>query len=253
MPRQGRKKSSTGIYHVMLRGINRQRIFEKAEDYGMFMDSLCDVKEQSGFTLYAYCLMCNHVHLLLKEGAEPLAMIFRRLGTRYAYWFNKKYGRSGHLFQDRFGSEPVETDEYFMTVLIYIYRNPVEAGVCPLPADYEWGSRRFLGKGDGIADDAALLAIFPVDTIKRKEAGPAGYKALVQVRGRRPAYADKDVAIIMRQLCGALSASDFQNMPVEEQRRITTEMRQSLVPIRQIARVTGLSKGIVENWGRREG
>jgi REP element-mobilizing transposase RayT len=102
MARDARKRSETGIYHVMLRGINHQTIFEDDEDSEKFLDCLAESKKLSEFDLYAYCLMGDHVHLLLKERTETLAQIFRRLGARYVYWYNWKYQRSGHLFQDRF-------------------------------------------------------------------------------------------------------------------------------------------------------
>lgn len=84
--------------------------------------------------------MGNHVHLLLREGKEPLSQIFKRLGVRYVYWYNWKYKRTGHLFQDRFKSEPVEDDTYFLAVLRYIYQNPVKAGLCEKPEEYQWSS-----------------------------------------------------------------------------------------------------------------
>ena len=98
MTRTERLKSSTGIYHVLARGINQQRIFEQAEDYEQFLDFLLVTKKKSGFTLFAYTLLSNHIHLLLKEGPESISQIFKRLGTQYAQWFNGKYGRCGHLF-----------------------------------------------------------------------------------------------------------------------------------------------------------
>jgi len=100
MPRAPREKSSTGVYHVMLRGINRQIIFEDDEDYQKYLDTLKTYQEKSGYIIYAYCLMSNHIHLLMKEVAEDLAIVFRRLGPSYVYWYNWKYGRRGHLFQD---------------------------------------------------------------------------------------------------------------------------------------------------------
>jgi len=83
MPRSARKKSTTGIYHVMLRGINRQRIFEDDEDYEKFLQTMYLCKTLSGFELYGYCLMGNHVHLLIKEVNESLDLIFKRIGSRY--------------------------------------------------------------------------------------------------------------------------------------------------------------------------
>ena len=127
MPRQARKRSNTQIYHAMLRGINQQQIFEDNEDYAKFIQVIRDCKSLSGFQLFAYCLMGNHIHLLLKETNEPIEQIFRRIGSRYVYWYNVKYQRVGHLFQDRFKSEPIETNEYFLTVLRYIHQNPIKA------------------------------------------------------------------------------------------------------------------------------
>ena len=250
MARQERKSSNTGIYHILLRGINQQRLFEQADDYMQFLDYLYEVKKISGFTLYAYCLMNNHIHLLLKEGVEPLSKIFRRLGTRYVSWFNKKYERSGHLFQDRFKSEPVETDDYFISVLIYIYQNPVRAQICSKTMDYEWSSRRFLGTGDGMIDQEDLTAIVPIEAIKQKEKEIVQDRSLEPMAGRNSVYSDKDIVLMMRQFSGVKNTSDFQKMSMEEQRLLTQKLRGERVPIRQIARVTGISKGLVERWGK---
>ena len=94
MPRTARKKSNTGIYHVTLRGINRQQIFIDAEDAERFMQAVMDSRAISDFSLYAYCLMGNHIHLVLKEGNEPLEQIIKRIGVRFVYWYNWKYRRS---------------------------------------------------------------------------------------------------------------------------------------------------------------
>ena len=128
MPRTARTKSESGIYHVMLRGINQQVIFKDEEDNRKFLEVLNDCKAVSGYKLFAYCLMGNHIHLLIKVEKEDLEQIFKRIGGRFVYWYNGKYSRGGHLFQDRYKSEPVETDEYFLAVLRYIHQNPVKAG-----------------------------------------------------------------------------------------------------------------------------
>ena len=85
MPRQARKKSERGIYHIMLREINKQTIFEDDEDNFKFLEVLKDWKAVSGYEIYAYCLMGNHVHLLIKTDKEELNQIFRRIGSRYVY------------------------------------------------------------------------------------------------------------------------------------------------------------------------
>ena len=99
MPRVARIKSETGVYHAMARGINRQDIFQDSKDRILFLEKLEAVKKRSGCLIYAYCLMRNHVHLLIVEKLESIGQIMRRLGSAYAYWYNKKYGRVGHLFQ----------------------------------------------------------------------------------------------------------------------------------------------------------
>lgn len=110
MPRKAREKSSTGIYHLMLRGINRQKIFLDEHDFSRFIDTVRRVKEKSRFLVYGYCIMENHVHLLLREGREEISLIMQRICSSYVIWYNKKYDRWGHLFQERFKSEVVEDD-----------------------------------------------------------------------------------------------------------------------------------------------
>ena len=138
MSRPPRRKSDIGMYHVILRGVNRKTIFVDDADCRFFMNALFRVKERSAFALFSYCLMKNHVHLLLQERDEPMELIFKRLCVSYAYYFNHKYEESGHLFQDRYRSEAVTDDAYFLTVLRYICQNPVKAGVCKTPFDYRW-------------------------------------------------------------------------------------------------------------------
>ena len=95
------------------------------------MNRLTLYKKECGIELYAYCLMSNHVHLLLKEGEIVIGKLMKKLGISYLYRFNQKYNRSGHLFQDRYKSETVNDDSYFLTVLGYIHRNPQKAGLQP--------------------------------------------------------------------------------------------------------------------------
>jgi len=163
MPRGTRKKSTTGIYHVVLRGINKQRIFEDTQDYHKFLETIKISKDKSGYTLFAYCLMSNHVHLLIKEGKESLGNSFRRIGASFVYWYNWKYSRCGHLFQDRYKSEPVETDSYFLTVLRYIHQNPIKAGIVKEIGQYPWSSyQEYITKPE-ICDTAFALKLFSED------------------------------------------------------------------------------------------
>lgn len=137
MARQSRQSSGTGIYHVMMRGINHQNIFEEQEDYYQFLTTL-DVMAQSydpdgtpsgrNYVLYAYCLMTNHIHLLIREHEKSVGETVKRIAGSYVYYYNRKYGRDGHLFKERFKSEPVNDMAYFTVLLRYIHQNPVKAG-----------------------------------------------------------------------------------------------------------------------------
>lgn len=147
----------SGIYHVMLRGINKSDIFHDRMDFVKFRilleQAVCPVDELGHpmpprCRIYAYCMMSNHVHLLVKEESDDLSTLIKRIGGSYAQYYNVKYQRIGHLFQDRFRSEPVETDAYFITLLRYIHQNPVAAGLTNDVLSYEWSSwREFLTKG----------------------------------------------------------------------------------------------------------
>lgn len=142
MPRQARTKSSTGIYHIVARGINRQDIFLGTEDFVRYLEILKATKTISKFELYGYCMMTNHVHLLICERSEGISKIMERLGTRYAWWYNFKYDRVGHVFQDRFKSENVEDERYLLGVIRYIHNNPVKAMMVEAAEDYKWSSCR---------------------------------------------------------------------------------------------------------------
>lgn len=140
MPRQSRKPSSSQIYHVMVRGNEKKDIFLDDVDRARFLDILRNKKREAEYLLYAYCLMGNHVHLLVKEEGQKIAQVMRRINVSYAFYFNQKYNRTGHVFQDRYKSEPVDTEGYLLTVLRYIHNNPVKAGLVTEPAGYRWSS-----------------------------------------------------------------------------------------------------------------
>ncbi len=160
MPRGQRKKSCTGIYHVTMRGVNRANIFNDREDFETFRNNLLHCKESSHTEIYAYCLMTNHIHLLIKEGDEELSHTFQRLGAGFVGWYNKKYERVGHLFQSRYFSDVVESDQYLLMVMRYIHQNPVKAGLVSRVLAYEWSSiHEYMGTSR-ICNTNAGLAYF---------------------------------------------------------------------------------------------
>ena len=117
------------IYHVILRGINQQIIFEDQHDHVQFISIMKHYKKLCGFKLYAYCLMDNHVHLLIEDADMPLDEIMKKIEVKFVRWYNRKYDRTGNLFQERYKSEPVNNTRYFQTVFRYIHQNPLHAGL----------------------------------------------------------------------------------------------------------------------------
>ena len=107
--------------------------------------------------------MGNHIHLLIQEDKEPIEQVIKRLATRFVYWYNIKYQRVGHLFQDRFKSEPVEDDAYFMTVIRYIHQNPVKAGLCKNVREYEYSSYKNFFDNSNLIDKNFVLGIIPIE------------------------------------------------------------------------------------------
>jgi len=244
MPRTAREKSESGIYHVMMRGINRQTIFEDDEDCEKFLQCIADSKEMSGFVLYAYCLMGNHVHLLLKEGKEPLEQIFKRIGARYVYWYNWKYKRSGHLFQDRFKSEPIKNDAHFLAVLRYIYQNPVKANICREPGKYRWSSYHSLGTVVPPVDGDRLLEYLPLDQLHAFVETHTEDHFLDLEPDLR--ITDKEAAAMAKEIIKIENLSQIRMLPLEEQAMNIRSLHEKGCSIRQLVRLTGISKGRIE-------
>jgi putative transposase len=251
MPRAARAKSETGIYHIMLRGINRQNIFEDEQDSERFLQILQECKAASGFALYSYCLMGNHLHLLLKVQNEGLEQIFRRIGARFVYWYNWKYKRSGHLFQDRFKSEPIENDSYFLTVLRYLHQNPLKANLCKSVDAYKWSSYNDYIKESGITDTDFALSLFNTDKTQAKKQFAVFHKEestaqCLELDEEAYRLTDDEARKIIRKISGLKNAADFQKMDIKKRDKALQRLKENGLSIRQIARLTGVSKGIIE-------
>jgi len=140
MARQPRIHLPGGYYHVMLRGNGGADIFFSAKDRTQFLLFVQEGIERYGHRVHAFCLMDNHVHLLIQVGTSPLSNIMQNLGFRYTRYINHKRKSVGHLFQGRFKSILVEVDSYLLELIRYIHLNPVRAGIAESADQYEWSS-----------------------------------------------------------------------------------------------------------------
>ena len=128
------------IHHVMVRGVERRRLFLDDRDYEEFLGRIPRALEKAPCRVLAWALMPNHVHLLVRSGDRGLASFMRRLMTGYAMAFNRRHRRVGHLFQGRFRGHLIEEEGYFLEVSRYIHLNPVKAGWTSRPEDWPWSS-----------------------------------------------------------------------------------------------------------------
>jgi putative transposase len=138
MTRQPRSGLPDGFFHVTTRGVARATIFRDEYDYATFCAQLLRTAERYEWTLHAYCLMPNHYHLILEATQEHLSAGMHRLNGGYAQGYNARYERVGHLFQNRFKSFVIESEEHFERALAYVYANPVAAGLCREEGDWPW-------------------------------------------------------------------------------------------------------------------
>ncbi|MBT9438945.1 MAG: transposase [Desulfobacterales bacterium] len=129
MPRKSRIDASGALHHIIGRGIERSRIFENNADRENFLARLGDILKETGTACYAWALIPNHFHLLLRTGALPISTIMRRLLTGYALWYNRRHQRHGHLFQNRYKSILCQEDIYLLELVRYIHLNPLRAGL----------------------------------------------------------------------------------------------------------------------------
>ena len=223
MARTARVRSESGYYHVILKGNGRQILFECDADRLEFLELLSDSFRESNITLLAWCLMDNHVHLLVEDAHEVLSSAMQKVATTYALQYNTRSGHIGHVFQQRFRSFPIEGDSYLLEVMRYIHNNPVKARTASA-ASYRWSSHHeFLGEslwGQRFANTRLLLGMLGgVDgfaSFSLDELPPSRLKSVE--RGRRDA--------------------------------VLLELKRAGLSIRQIERLTGIGRNIVARAGR---
>lgn len=227
MSRKSRTKSALGIYHVMLRGINKQNIFFCEDDFVRMMEIIRDAPyEKAGTTgkiisdslctIYAYCILDNHIHLLIKEGTKSISDIMKSIEDRYAVYYNRKYERVGHLFQSRFPSEAVNDREYFYTLLRYIHRNPVKAMEAKTPEEYPFSSwNEYVGSKSNImkvlkpSAIQATLEKFPLPELTAW-VNMCNEDQCLDMDSFRYIITDSDAMDMLQEVSGVTNPEDFR-------------------------------------------
>ncbi|SES30375.1 transposase [Salipaludibacillus aurantiacus] len=185
MGRQPRVWYPGATYHVTSRGNRRSAVFFDSEDRMMYLDLLEETKYEFPFKLHAYCLMTNHIHLLIETEKAHIKKIMKRLHSLYAIYFNHRHDLCGHLFQGRYGARVVKNTTYFLEVSKYIHLNPYMASIVAEPEDYWWSSyKEYLSHSPSpLLTTDRVLSYFP-------SRDPELYKQFVELDMREEAALD---------------------------------------------------------------
>lgn len=243
-------RTVTGFYHVCARGTGKQLIFESDDDRWEFLELMRDCCREAGVTVVAWCLMGNHVHLVLADYEDRMSSAMHRLLLTYARRFNKRTGRTGHLFQNRFDRRSLDTDRHLMAAIRYVHANPQEAGIA-LIERYPWSSfAEYLRAYDndatrGFSDPSCVLELFgsAKGFLDYSLSIPDGADPVIhdmeETEWERHAYADK-----MAKRLG---------VPLNELKTVAPSQRDGIIfalhdggyTVREIERYTGISKSTV--------
>ena len=233
MSRQIRQRSVTDIYHVIQRGINRMLIFLEDDDRLMFIN-LLKLQTCESFQVYCYCLMDNHIHLIVKS--DRLSIHIHRISTIYAIWFNHKYERQGYLFQDRFKSEVIENQDYLLRCFRYVLQNPLKAGVCCKISEFRWSSYHvYFNETDSFISTEFLSLFFDCKNDFQNYVTEDDSGTFMDLDSR---LKDHEVRKLLEEM---LKGKSFETLSKEEQRVVLKKLKQNpKIRQRQLARITGI-------------
>ena len=196
-------------------------------------------------------LTAPKVHLLIREREDTIGMAIKRIASSYVYYYNHKYSRDGHLFQERFKSEPVNDMAYFVTLLRYIHQNPVKAGMVSEVKDYEFSSwHEFEDKNSTLfplCDTHTVLNRIPLNELSELVNEPLSDDVVCldieDASKGRPS--DDQVMMLIKEKTGATNSSAFQQLPDEIRRSVLIELKGRRASLRQLERLTGIGKSMI--------
>lgn len=236
MPRCSRQLSESNTYHIVLKGNNAQQIFFDNQDCLSFLRCLKNASDVYNTSLFAYCLMSNHVHLLMQFAENNMAQMFKSFGASFVFRYNAKYDRTGGLFNGRYYSKAVNDDEYLLMVLKYIHYNPVKAGLCKRPSDWAWSSyREYITEKEEFADTGFIRKIFTenqfLELHQTKEQDVFDCLMIDQDIWK---VSDKQLEPVVQELRRSYSAED-----------IMMQLKRAGIPSYRIAKLLGISRDYV--------
>ena len=253
-----RNQSESGFYHVICRGVGRQIIFEDDDDRTWFLRLLASGVKHTNTELYAWCLMDNHVHLLLAGTLDTISALMRDVLSMYAIGFNSRYGREGHLFQGRYLSEPIESEGHLLAAVRYIHQNPKKAGMAPMET-YRWSSYGEYVYGvppkgaQVLADTSLLLNMFgSIEQFAAFHSAESGDHFLEPDDSKINADGKRALRIAIEEL-GEEGLLSVKSLPKEKRNEALARLRAQGLSLRQIERLTGVSRSQISRLGKQNG
>ena len=243
-----RTESESGFYHVTARGSGKQLIFEDRADRLQFLSIMSDLLSAETIELHAWCLMGNHVHLLVRSEIKELSHFMRILLGRYARYFNERHGRVGHLFQERFKSKPVEDDAHLVECVLYIHLNPDKAGIDSFN-NYEWSSyKEHLGQLRYCSNNFVEQLFDGHENYERSHRAALAdlsSRDEEELIVRHHAVPDSEILGIGSSVVSPTPLADVKALPKEQRDGLLRALKANGLSARQIERITGISKSVV--------
>lgn len=244
----------------MLRGINKQDIFFEEKDYLEFQNIIRKTKNKFLYQVYSYVLMPNHIHLEIKDNNQKLSQIIHSITTSYVNYFNKKYERKGHLFENRFQSKNVENTYYVLNLVRYIHQNPLKAGICKMER-YKWSSYfeyfndEKIEEENKIVDTEEILNMFfpKKEEAKKKffEFNKKVFKFQESIElleyEMKSKLADEEVIYFIKEELGIYNMQEIQKYNVKQRDKIIRKIKKIKgISQPQIARILGINIRMIQ-------
>ncbi len=239
-----RELSEYDTYHLMARGVGQQIIFEDDKDYEQML-ALIDKYLGKRGKVIAWCLMSNHIHLLVELDMETLSKVMMSTLSEYALYFNQRHGRAGHLFQGRFRSKAIDSEQYFLQTIRYIHQNPVEGEVTKTCV-YKWSSYTTYLDGSDSEFSQRLKELFGT----REEFEEyhlyfdKSFKCWDDRTNRR--VSDSKAIKIAKKLLGDNPSFGINKLRRDARDSALRELGARGLTQKQIQRITGIGRGIVQ-------
>lgn len=243
MPRKPRTLSNSGYYHVTLRGAGKMILFEDRDDYLACLGLVRKYAQKSGIAVLAYCLMSNHIHLVVRDDSSALSDFVRRFATSFALRYNERTSHVGHVFQNRFFSVPLESDESLLGAVCYVHQNPAKAEIASVD-DYEWSSYHAYLSDPGFLDVNPVLGLFAsnesfvafMHEVDDSYTLPNLY---------RKKLTDDEAIKAIRETLSQEELNALSGDSRSKRDNALRKLKEADIGIAQACRLTGLGKGIV--------